>query len=228
MQLDLDVILNPSARSYESDAPDRQPMEFHRRLPDYRPGPLISAPAVASGLGLGEVWIKDESNRFDLPAFKVLGASWAAYRALAERLPRPIEPWSDLEELKARLAPLRPLTLVAATAGNHGRALARIAALLEFQADIFVPSRTTVARIEAIRAEGATVTVVEGTYDDALQRATEDVGDRRIIVSDMTWPGYETIPQWAIDGYSTIFWEADELLERAGGAQPDVVVAQIG
>src|SRR5437870_8251217 len=95
MQLDLDVILNPSARSDESDAPDRQPMEFHRRLPGYRPGPLISAPAVASGLGLGEVWVKDESNRFDLPAFKVLGASWAAYRALAERLPHPIEPWSD-------------------------------------------------------------------------------------------------------------------------------------
>jgi len=228
MQVHGSVIFNPSARRYQSTPPDREPLEFHQKLPGYRPGPLISAPGIASALGLGEVWIKDESNRFGLPAFKVLGASWAAYRALADRLPYQVEPWDDLDELKRRLAPLKPLTLVAATAGNHGRALARIAALLEFQAEIFVPAVTTPSRIEAIRGEGATVTIVEGTYDDALRQATEEVGDRRIVVSDMTWAGYQAIPQWAIDGYSTVFWEADELLESQGASQPDIVVVQMG
>ena len=97
----------------------------------------------------------------------MLGASWAAYRALAARLGRNPEPWLSLDELRQTLAPLRPLTLATATDGNHGRAVARIAALLDLDADVYVPKGTAAARIAAIEREGARVTVVDGDYDRA-------------------------------------------------------------
>src|SRR5215217_8366526 len=149
--------------------PDRAPMRFHRCLPGYEETPLVDAPALADALGVGKVLVKDESSWLGLPAFKVLGASWAVYRSLEERLPEgAFGHWETLEELKERLAPLRPLNLVAATDGNHGRALARVARLLGLGARIFVPEGMAAARREAIAGEGAEVIVVEGTYDEAI------------------------------------------------------------
>src|SRR5215211_6459360 len=113
------------------ELPDRSPLRFHRRLPGYEETPLVEAPGLADALGVGKVLVKDESSRLGLPAFKVLGASWAVYRALGERLPGgTFGDWETVEELKEKLEPLRPLNLVAATDGNHGRALARVARLL--------------------------------------------------------------------------------------------------
>ena len=109
----------------EQELPDRASMQFHRRLPGYEETPLVNAPGLADALGVGNVVLKYESSRLGLPAFKILGASWAIYRALEERLPEGgFGDWETLEELKERLGPLRPLNLVAATDGNHGRALA--------------------------------------------------------------------------------------------------------
>jgi len=93
----------------------------------------VDAPKVADLLGVGRVWVKDESWRLGLPAFKIMGASWAVYRALEKRFGN-LEGWEDLDELKERLAPLLPLTLAAATDGNHGRAVARMGKLLGFGA----------------------------------------------------------------------------------------------
>ena len=131
-----EVFLNPAARTAAVTAPSRAPLGLHRRLPGYAVTPLADAPALARANGVGRVWVKDESARLGLPAFKLLGASWAAYRALAARLGRDPEPWVSLDELRQTLAPLRPLTLAAATDGNHGRAVARIAALLGLDADV--------------------------------------------------------------------------------------------
>ena len=120
--------LNPDAYRFTADAgPSRAPIELHRRLPGYAPTPLLSAPSVAERLGIAEVWVKDESSRLGLPAFKTLGASWASYRAVEDRLGEEIGPWRDLDELTERLAKLRPMSLAAATDGNHGRAVARMA-----------------------------------------------------------------------------------------------------
>ena len=105
--------------------------------------------------------MKDESQRLGLPSFKILGASWAVYRLLVGRLGHEPE-WRDLDELRRALAPLGPLTLVAATDGNHGRAVAHMARLLGYAARIFVPAGTAPARIDAIEGEGAPVTVVDG------------------------------------------------------------------
>ncbi len=220
---------NPGAQHYTADrAPTRDPLALHRKLTGYAPTPLRDAPTVADALGVGQVWVKDESSRLGLPAFKALGASWASYRALEEHRGAPIGEWSTVDELAGQVANLRPLTLAAATDGNHGRAVARMARLLGFDAHIFVPDDMVPARIAAIESEGATVTVVDGTYDDAVACSAREAGEDCLVISDTSWPGYERVPAWVIDGYSSITWEVDDELARLGRPQPDVVTVQIG
>ena len=223
-----EVFLNPAARTAAVTAPPRAPLGLHRRLPGYAATPLADAPALAMANGVERVWVKDESARLGLPAFKMLGASWAAYRALAARLGRDPEPWVSLDELRQTLAPLRPLTLAAATDGNHGRAVARIAALLDLDADVYVPKGTAAARIAAIEREGARVTVVDGDYDRAVASAAAAAGDRCLAIQDVGWPGYEQVPAWVVEGYGTIFWEVDAQLAARGEEAPDVVVIPVG
>jgi diaminopropionate ammonia-lyase len=223
-----EVFLNPAARAAAATAPPRAPLGLHRRLPGYAVTPLRDAPALARANGVGRVWVKDESSRLGLPAFKMLGASWAAYRALVARLGRDPEPWADVEELRRTLAPLRPLTLATATDGNHGRAVARMAALLGLDADVYVPRGTTAARIAAIEGEGAGVTVVDGDYDRAVAAAAATADDRCLAIQDVGWPGYEQVPAWVVDGYATIFWEVDDQLAARGEEGPDVVVVPVG
>ena len=223
-----EVFLNPAARTAAVTAPPRAPLGLHRRLPGYVATPLADAPALAMANGVERVWVKDESSRLGLPAFKMLGASWAAYRALAARLGRDPEPWVSLDELRQKLAPLRPLTLATATDGNHGRAVARMAALLGLDADVYVPKGTATARIAAIEAEGARVTVVDGDYDRAVASAAATAGDRCLAIQDVGWPGYEQVPAWVVEGYATIFWEVDAQLAARGEEAPDVVVIPVG
>jgi diaminopropionate ammonia-lyase len=226
--MSFEYYFNPAAQPMlKDDPPTREPLTFHARLPGYAPTPLVAAPALAERLGVGRVWVKDESARLGLPAFKILGASWAVYRALAARL-GDVGDWDTLAALRARLSPLGHLTLVAATDGNHGRAVARMAALLGYGAHILVPAGTAQARIDAIAGEGAAVTVVDGSYDDAIARSAEEVSPTRLVISDTSWPGYEEVPRWVIDGYSTILWEVDDELARQGEAPPDLVLVQMG
>jgi diaminopropionate ammonia-lyase len=207
-------------------------MELHRRLPGYRPTRLVEAHTAVPELGLARLWVKDESERMGLPAFKILGASWATYRALDERLlsetGASLAAGSDVETMRERLAPLRPLTLACATDGNHGRAVARMAKLLGFGARIYVPDGMAPARVEAIAGEGAEIVVVAGTYDEAIARSAAEARESTLVISDTAWPGYEAIPRWVIEGYSTIFWEVEDELERLGERGPDVVALQAG
>jgi diaminopropionate ammonia-lyase len=224
------TLVNPNAREIlDGPHPDRAPLRFHRRLPGYGETPLVDAPKLADVLGVGKVYVKDEASRLGLPAFKVLGASWAVYRALEERLgDEGFGDWEEVGDLQASLEPLRPLSLVAATDGNHGRALARVARLLGLGAKIFVPGDMAAARRAAIAGEGAEVIVVAGTYDEAVERSAEEEGEDALVISDMSWPGYERIPWWVIEGYSTMLWEIDDELARRGEAGPDLVVVQAG
>ena len=208
--------------------PPRTPLGLHRRLPGYAVTPLVDALALARANRVAKVWVKDESSRLELPAFKMLGASWAAYRAVAGRLGRDPEPWSTLDELRRAVEPLCPLTLAAATDGNHGRAVARMAALLGLAAAIYVPAGTVPARIAAIEGEGARVTVVDGDYDAAVSTAASTAGERCLVIADVAWPGYEEVPSWVIEGYATIFWEVDDQLAARGETGPDVVMIPVG
>lgn len=163
-----------------------------------------------------------------LPSFKILGASWATYQAICAHLGGEPEPWNNINELAANLAHLRPFTLATATDGNHGRAISFMARLLGFDARIFVPAGMAQARIRAMEAEGATVTVVEGDYDDAVARSGKEASETCLVVSDTSWDGYTTIPAQVVEGYTTIFSEVDDAIDASGLDHPDMVVVPVG
>jgi diaminopropionate ammonia-lyase len=208
--------------------PTMNPRTYHASIPGYGPTPLRRARRTADRLDVARVSVKDESQRLGLPSFKVLGASWAIYRALLAQLGVPPSPALTFDELRRAVEPLRPFTLSAATDGNHGRAVAHVAAMLGFDANIYVPEDMIEARRNAIAAEGAAVTVVAGGYDDAVSRSAQDAGPQCLVISDTSWEGYEQIPGWVIDGYATVFAEIDEQLLQAGLPRPDVVVVPVG
>jgi diaminopropionate ammonia-lyase len=211
--------------------PSRLPMAFHRRLPGYRPTRLVSLDALAADLNLDHLWLKDEAYRLGLPAFKILGVSWGTYRLLSQRLGA--EPdWQTADDLREAFARIRPLTLVTATAGNHGRALARVARWFGCGARIFVPAESPPGRVRTIAAEGAEITVVAGTYDDAVDAAAAFVTRRgspdTILISDTATEPADQVPTWIAEGYSTMFWEIEDDLAGAGEQTPDLVIVQIG
>jgi diaminopropionate ammonia-lyase len=209
-------------------APSEAPLPFHSSMPGYAPTPLRSAPGIAARLGVAEVLVKDESERFELPSFKILGASWAVHRAIVDRLGASLDDVRSFGDLAEAARALQPFALSAATDGNHGRAVARMAALLGFDAHIFVPSEMAQARIEAIEGEGAEVTVVDGGYGESVRRSAELAGERCLVISDTSWPGYEDVPRWVIEGYSTIFLEVEDSLAQGRSERPDIVAVQIG
>jgi diaminopropionate ammonia-lyase len=218
------LFVNP-ARRRDAPAPPGGPAsaQFHRRLPGYAPTRIVDAPELARELDVAAVSVKDESHRLGLPSFKILGASWAVYQLLVRRLGH--EPdWDALSDLRRALQPLGALTLVAATDGNHGRAVAHMARLLGYRSRIFVPTGTAAARIDGIESEGAPVTVVDGSYEDAVRASAAVADDDVLVVSDTSWEGYTDVPSTVIDGYATIFAEADQQLAM----RPDVVVVPMG
>jgi len=223
-----DVFLNATAlKRVPGAARSSSAMGVHRKLPGYAPSPLVRCTEIAERLGVGELWVKDESWRLGLPSFKMLGASYATYQAVIDRLGRDVE-WEDVDSLTDALRELGPITLAAATDGNHGRAVARMAKLLGYRASIYVPEGMTEPRIRAIESEGASVTVVAGDYDAAVARAALDADDNCLVISDTSWPGYETTPKRVIEGYSTLFMEVSRQLAAAGADEPDLVVVPIG
>src|ERR1700732_4711818 len=159
------VLLNLETDCPAPSRAGREALTFHSSIPGYAPTPLREAPAVADALNVKRVLVKDESARLGLPSFKILGASWAAYRALCSHLGLDPADVGSVPALRERLTELAVLTLVAATDANPGRAVARMARMLNLDAHILVPSGAAPARIEAIEAEGARVTVVDGSYD---------------------------------------------------------------
>ena len=209
-------------------APPAAIAEFHRRMPAYSPTLLFDAPGLAKQLGVGRLLVKAETRRMGLPSFKILGASWATYQAICAHLGEEPEPWSNINELASSLAHLKPFALATATDGNHGRAISFMARLLGFEARIFVPSGMSDARIAAMEAEGATVTVVDGDYDDAVARSAREASCSCLVVSDTSWPGYETIPAQVVEGYTTIFGEIDDAIVAGGLPHPHLVVVPMG
>jgi diaminopropionate ammonia-lyase len=194
------AFVNGALRPSAVAAPAGQVAAFHASLPGYRPTPLREMRALAVELGLGAVAIKDESERLGLPAFKVLGASWAAERALRER------PGVH--------------TLVAASAGNHGRAVAHLAALRGLRCRVFLPARSAAARRDAIAAEGAEIVVVDGDYEDALAQATAAGAEQGAV--EIADGGDSGPARWVIDGYATLFAEA------ARQGRHDLILVPVG
>ena len=218
---------NPYGRAWRCEAPSASVQGFHAALPGYAPTALVEAPALADELGVGRVLVKDESSRLGLSAFKVLGASWAVARVVAERagFAGPL----TVESLRAAVPRCR-LTLVTATDGNHGRAVARMAALFGLPAHVLVPDVMSEQAAAAIAEDGAVVTRVVGDYDEVVRRAAADAGTGpdRALVQDVAWPGYEQVPGWIVEGYATLLLEVDAQLAERGLGAPDLVVVPVG
>jgi diaminopropionate ammonia-lyase len=202
-------------------------LAFHRTLPNYAATPLIQVPKIADLLGIASVHVKDESQRLGMPSFKILGASWATYRAVCEAAGLDPDALDGISDLRAAVHGSR-MRLVAATDGNHGRAVARMGRLIGLSSHILVPQDMVSARIEAIEQEGATVEVIDGTYDDAVSASAQLADATSIVVSDTSWPGYTAAPEWVVDGYATLAQEVFQQLEAQGKEPPTVVAAQIG
>lgn len=200
-------------------------LAFSRSLPGYEVTALTELPSLADEVAVDRMLVKDESRRLGLPAFKVLGASWAVAHVVAERTGAPVSTFGALQQAADGLV----LTLVTATDGNHGRALARLAALLGLPAHILVPATVPDDAVQAIRDEGARVTLVDGSYDEAVEQAAATAADdpAAALVQDTAWPGYQRVPARVVEGYSTVMHELDAQLQ-AKGVAADLVVVPVG
>ncbi|RDW91823.1 hypothetical protein BP5796_01217 [Coleophoma crateriformis] len=221
------IYRNPNAQSWRSSPVEANVQEiaaFHHKLPGFAPTKLVSLDEVAREIGVKAVYLKDETSRCELPAFKILGASWAAFRAIAEQNGLALD--AGLE-LVSKAAQAMHTTLVTATDGNHGRAVARLSRILGIDSRIFIPANLDTSVIQNIKDEGAELVLVEGSYDTAVQEARKaaEGTNGALLIQDTAFEDYETIPQWIVDGYSTMLVEVDQQLH---GVIPDLVVVPVG
>ncbi|WP_024769311.1 diaminopropionate ammonia-lyase [Aquimarina macrocephali] len=184
-------------------------LAFHSSLPGYKPTPLVHLPGLSKKYNVGNIYIKDESFRFGLNAFKGLGASYAIYQILKKK--------PQIE------------TFCTATDGNHGRAVAWSANFFNKKAVVFVPNDTTDQRIKAIEKEGAVVEQVDGNYDKACAYAKEmSKKNGWKLVQDTAWENYEEIPAYIMGGYLTLFQEMEDNLHLIPNPKIDLVFLQAG
>jgi len=190
--------------------------KFHQTFPDYTPTPLVKLTHLADMLGVSHIWIKDESHRFGLNAFKVLGATHGLAYLIAQRLKMNAQELSfDLLHAPSVKEKLADTTFVTATDGNHGRAVAWATQQLGCNAVVYLPKGTSRARNEAIKLHGAQTLIIDGTYDDAVQQAVEQAQKQGwILLQDTAREGYEEIPLKIMQGYLTIVHEALDQLEE--------------
>ena len=205
--------------------------EFHKSFPQYSVTPLQKLSALASYLGVKGIYCKDESYRFGLNAFMVLGGSYAMGRYIAKELGRDISqlPYNVLSSDKLR-EEFGQATFFTATDGNHGRGVAWAAKRLGQKAVVRMPKGTTKTRFDNIAKEGAEVTIEEVNYDDCVRMAAAEAAktEHGIIVQDTAWAGYEEIPSWIMQGYGTLVLEADKQLKENGIDRPTHVFVQAG
>jgi len=188
---------------------DSKALTYHKSLSVYKPTPLVSLPNLAKKFNVGNIYIKDESHRFGLNAFKGLGASYAIYKILEQQ--------PNIE------------TFCTATDGNHGRAVAWASKIAEKKSVVFVPRDTTESRIRAIENEGAKVIKIDGNYDETCAFAEEtSLKEGWQLVQDTSWENYEEIPSQIMAGYLTHFQELEDTLHSLSKPKIDIVFLQAG
>lgn len=183
---------------------------FHSTFPIYEKTPLVELSNTAKELGLGTIYVKDESYRFGLNAFKVLGGSFAIGNYIAKKLGKEIDEvtYEELISEDARKK-LGELTFVTATDGNHGRGVAWVANMLKQKSVVYMPKGSSLERLNNIKAEGAEASITELNYDGCVRLADSGAKENGwIVVQDTAWDGYEEIPKWIMQGYGTMGYEA--------------------
>ena len=205
--------------------------EFHKSFPQYSITPLAKLDGMAEGLGLGGLFVKDESYRFGLNAFKVLGGSFAMARYIASEMGRDVSEmtYDYLTSEKFR-EEFGQATFFTATDGNHGRGVAWAANKLGQKAVVHMPKGSTKTRFDNIAKEGAKVTIEEVNYDDCVRMAAAEAEatPHGVVVQDTAWEGYEEIPAWIMQGYGSMAGEAAEQLREVSVNRPTHVFVQAG
>ena len=203
---------------------------FHQSFPEYSVTPLVELKSLAEELGVSNIFVKDESYRFGLNAFKVLGGSYAIAREIGIRMGI-----SEEELTLARLlqpdvqGQLGQLRFVTATDGNHGRGVAWTAKRLGHRAVVFMPKGTAEERLENIRKLGAEASITDCNYDDSVRLARQyAVEHEGIVVQDTSWEGYHNVPLHIMQGYTTMGAEIVEQLAAYGDQAPTHVFLQAG
>lgn len=209
----------------------KQAREFHKSFPQYSITPLAKLDGMAEGLGLGGLFVKDESYRFGLNAFKVLGGSFAMARYIASEMGRDVSEmtYDYLTSEKFR-EEFGQATFFTATDGNHGRGVAWAANKLGQKAVVHMPKGSTKTRFDNIAKEGAKVTIEEVNYDDCVRMAAAEAEatPHGVVVQDTAWEGYEEIPAWIMQGYGSMAGEAAEQLREVSVNRPTHVFVQAG
>ncbi|WP_297280651.1 diaminopropionate ammonia-lyase [uncultured Anaerococcus sp.] len=204
--------------------------KFHKSFPDYEPTPLVRLSNLAKQFGVKDIFVKDESYRFGLNAFKVLGGSFAIGRYIAEKLNINIEdlPFEKMisDEIREKLG---DITFVTATDGNHGRGVAWTANQLKQKCVVIMPDGSSTERRDNIRALGAKCDIMDGLNYDACVNLANKYAEEKgwIMVQDTAWEGYEKIPTWIIQGYATLAKESHDQLEELS-VNPTHIFAQAG
>lgn len=200
---------------------------FHSSFPEYKETPLVNLKELAKVLGVKSVHVKDESYRFGLNAFKVLGGSYTIANYIARELGMDV---SELSYDRLVSSEIRQntgdLTFVTATDGNHGRGVAWTASRLGQKSVVYMPKGSAEERLENIRALGAEASITDLNYDDAVRLAKKGADENGwIMVQDTAWDGYEEIPGWIMEGYTTM---AVEAVEQLKGEKPTHIFLQAG
>jgi diaminopropionate ammonia-lyase len=203
---------------------------YHQSFSQYAPTPLIELPNLARKLNVGRIFVKDESYRFGLNAFKVLGASYAIGRYLAEKLGKDINEVSfDMLRSQEVRQGLGQITFTTATDGNHGRAVAWAAQQLGHKSVIYMPKGSDPTRLANIRSHGAEATITDLNYDDAVRLSYKMAREHGwVIVQDTAWESYKDIPTWIMQGYVTLALESLEQLRGQGIDRPTHLFLQAG
>ncbi|GAA0221240.1 diaminopropionate ammonia-lyase [Metaclostridioides mangenotii] len=204
--------------------------KFHESFPQYTETPLVKLDNLAKELGVGGLFVKDESYRFGLNAFKVLGGSYAMGKWMADKLGKDISelPYDKLISDETRKE-LGDVTFYTATDGNHGRGVAWTANRLKQKSVVYMPIGSTEFRLNKIKDEGAEASITDLNYDDAVRLATKHANETGgLVVQDTAWEGYEDIPAWIMQGYGTMAKEAVEQLKEYGVDRPTHVFVQAG
>ena len=204
--------------------------QFHSSFPQYKETPLVNLDNLSKQIGVGGIYIKDESYRFGLNAFKVLGGSFAMAKYLAQKLGKDISelPYEKLISNEVR-EKLGDITFVTATDGNHGRGVAWTANKLKQKSVVYMPKGSSQTRLENIRKEGADASITDMNYDEAVRLAAKYADEHNgVIIQDTAWEGYEDIPAWIMQGYGTMGLEALNQLKDFGIERPTHIFIQAG
>ncbi len=195
-------------KPYDVTLESSKPAELLSACPKYKSTPLLKR-SVHNNL----IWIKDETNRMGLGAFKALGGVYAVGSIIAKKQDLPLKADSFfLDEFKSCA---RDLTFVCASAGNHGLAVAAGAQIFGAKARIHLSD--TVPEDFALRLKHKNAEVVRSgaNYEESIEAAIKDSKDSGAVhLADGSWPGYTEPPRLVMEGYTVMATELREEFER--------------